>query len=135
MVNLKVFLELLYLGASLKPNLSLADVKWYHESSNDLFAATMRMKRFQFISCFIEFDVRETREERWKHDKFALMRYIFDEVNCKVARGRNPSSFLAIAETFYPYRGHISFKKYNPSKPDKYGLLSRSFCGGSVPYT
>ena len=45
----------------------------------------MSMKHFQFISRFTEFDVRETREERWKHDKFACMRYIFDEPNCKFA--------------------------------------------------
>ena len=80
-VDLKAFLGLLYLQALLKSNLSLADVIWYHEYSNDLFAATMSMKCFQFIKCFIEFDVKETREEHWKHDKFACMRYIFDEVN------------------------------------------------------
>ena len=44
------------------------------------------MKRFQFISCVIEFDLKKTCEERWKHDKFACMRYIFDEANCKFAK-------------------------------------------------
>ena len=76
MVELKAFFGLLYLRASLKSNLALADVIWYQESSNDLFAATMSMKRFQFISRFIEFDVRKTCEEYWKHDKLACMRYI-----------------------------------------------------------
>ena len=76
MVELKAFFGLLYLRASLKSNLYLADVIWYHESSNDLFAATMSMKRFQFISRFIEFDVSKTCEERWKHNKFSSMRYI-----------------------------------------------------------
>ena len=93
------------------------------------------MKRFQFISCFIEFDVRETCEERWKRDKFACMRYLFDEVNCKFAKGRNPSPFLVIDEMLYPYRGHLSFKQYNLSKPAKYGLLYCSICDASVPYT
>ena len=60
-VELKVFFELLYLRASLKSDLPLADVMWYQESSsNYLFATTMSMKRFQFISRFIEFDVRKT---------------------------------------------------------------------------
>ena len=77
MAELKAFFGLLYLWASLKSNLSLADVIWYHESSNDLFVATMSMKRFQFIGRFIEFDVIKTREERWKHNKFASMRYIW----------------------------------------------------------
>ena len=53
--------------------------------SRCIFAATMSMKHFQLISAFLEFDVRKTREERWKHDKFACMSYIFDKVNCKFA--------------------------------------------------
>ena len=92
----------------------------------------MSMKRFQFICRFIEFDVREAHEERWKHDKFACMRYIFDKVNCKFAKDRNLSPFLAIDETLCPYRGQITFKQYNLSKPANYGLLHRSLC---VPYT
>ena len=95
----------------------------------------MSMKLFQFISCFIKFDVRKTREERWKHDKFACMRNIFYKVNCKFAKVRNPSPFLAIDETLYLYRGHISFKQYNPSKRTKYGLWHHSLCDASVPYT
>ena len=63
------------------------------------------------------------------------MRYIFDEVNSKYAKGQNPSPFLAIDETLYPYRGHVSFKQYNLSKPAKYGLLYRSLCHANVPYT
>ena len=67
------------------------------------FAAAMSMKGFQFISRFVEFDVKKTREERWKPDKFACMRYIFDEVNCKFVKGQNQSLFLVIDETLYPY--------------------------------
>ena len=92
-----------------------------------VFAAAMSMKRFQFISRFIEFDVKKTCEERWKPDKFACMRYIFDEVNCKFVKGQNQSLFLVIDETLYPYRGHKSFKQYNPSKPAR-----MDFC--TAPY-
>ena len=53
--------------------------------SRCFFAATMSMKHFQLISAFLEFDVRKTREERWKHDEFGCMSYIFDKVNCKFA--------------------------------------------------
>ena len=59
MVELKAFFGLLYLRALLKSNLFLADVICYHELSNDLFVATLNMKRFRFISHFIEFDVRK----------------------------------------------------------------------------
>ena len=62
------------------------------------------------------------------------MRYIFDEVNCKFAEGWNTILFQAINETLYPYRGHISFKQYNLSKPAKHGLLYCSLCDASAPY-
>ena len=45
-----------------------------------------------------------------------------------------PSAFLALEETFYPYRGHIGFKQYNPNKPAKYGFIYRSLCDASVSY-
>ena len=35
----------------------------------------------------------------------------------------------------YPYRWRIGMKQYNPSKPEKYGLLYRSLCDAKVPYT
>ena len=41
---------------------------------------------------------------------------------------KNSFPLLAIAETLYHYRGCISFKHYNPSKPVKYGLLPRNLC-------
>ena len=84
--------------------------------SRSFFAATMSMKHFQVISAFLEFDVRKTRVERWKHDKFACMRYIFDKFNCKFAKGQNPNLLVATDEMLCPYKGHISFKQYNSSK-------------------
>ena len=38
-------------------------------------------------------------------------------------------------ETLYPYRGHINYKQYNPSKPAKYGMLYHFLCDLSVQYT
>ena len=51
------------------------------------------------------------------------------------ARARIPSPYTSIDETLYPYRGRIGMKQYNPSKPSKYGLLYRSICDASLPYT
>ena len=48
---------------------------------------------------------------------------------------RNPSEYLSIDETLYPYRGNVKFRQYNPSKPARYGLLYRSISDSRVPYT
>ena len=48
---------------------------------------------------------------------------------------RSSSSYLAIDETLYQYRGSVGIEQHNPSKPAKYGLLYRSLCEAVVTYT
>ena len=87
----------------------------------------MTEKRFKFLSGMITFDDRKTREGRWKLDKFTAMRIFFEEINQRNGKMRFPTSYLAIDETLYPYRGRIGMNQYNPSKPAKYGLLVQKF--------
>ena len=47
LAEMKAWFGLLYLRAALKLNTTDTDV-WYHESSNDIFSATMQRKRFTF---------------------------------------------------------------------------------------
>ena len=108
---------------------------WHHETANNFFEATMPLNRFVLISRFITFDEKSTRAERWRYDKFACMRSFFESFNKNISKFRYPSSYLAVDETLYSYRGRIGFKQYNPSKPVKHGLLYRSLCDATVPYT
>ena len=135
LVEMKAWFGLLYLRGALKLNTSHVDNVWYHESSNDIFAATMQRKRFTFLTRMVQFDDCDTRGERWKQDKFAAFREFFETVNRRFLKRRKPSEHTAIDETLYSYRGRISFKQYNPSKPAKYGLLFRSLCDSTVQYT
>ena len=82
--NWKNFFGFLYLRALRNSNLSLE----YYMVSRIFQRSFCRThehevpsiyQSFYWVSCW------ETREERWKHDKFACMRYIFDEPNCKFA--------------------------------------------------
>ena len=63
------------------------------------------------------------------------MRELFEEMNERNARMTHPSPLLVIDETLYSYHRHIGFKQYNPNKPAEYGLLYRSLCDSSIPYT
>ena len=90
----------------------------------------MTLNRFSFITRFLQFNDRSTREEYKKYDKTACFR-----VNENNAKAGYPSPYLAIDETLYPYREHINFKQYNPSEPAKYGILYCSLCDWSVQYT
>ena len=61
---MKVFIGIFYIRAALKVNFHNSNQIWYHESSNDLLTATLSLKRFQFLTRFIEFDDKASREER-----------------------------------------------------------------------
>ena len=74
-------------------------------------------------------------ERKWQSDRFAAFREFLEDFNERCARMRNPSEYLSIDETLYPYRGNVKFRQYNPSKPARYGLLYRSISDSRVPYT
>ena len=133
--ELHAFFGIMYLRCALKLNLFSRRNIWYHESAHDIFAATMQENRFAFLSCMIVFDNKATRSERWKFDKYTAFRDFFEAVNINNAKWRNPSFYLAIDETLYPYRGKIGLKMYMPNKPCTYGLLYRSLCDALVPYS
>ena len=70
-MDIRAFLGILYLRAALRVGLMNTSTTWHHESSDDLFSATMSHGRFKFISCFITFDDKASRTESWKTDTFA----------------------------------------------------------------
>ena len=131
----RALLGLFYLHGALKLNLRKTNDVFYHKSSNDVFSATMNVKRFQFLCRFLAFDDFTTRRERWQSDRFAAFREFLEDFSERCARMRNPSEYLSIDETLYPYRGNVKFRQYNPSKPARYGLLYRSISDSRVPYT
>ena len=120
-IDIRAYLGILYLRAAFRVNQMNSSTIWHHESLNDLFSATMSNSRFKSISRFITFDDKSSRADRWKTDKFACMRNLFEMMNIRNTKCRYPSPMLSIDETLYPYREAIGFKQYNPSKPAKYG--------------
>ena len=91
--------------------------------------------RFRFINGHLRFDDAATRAERWRHDRFAAIREIFEKFFTQCARIVAPDDYLSLDETLYPTRGNISFRQYNKNKPAKYGLLFRSISSARMPYT
>ena len=62
---MKGFIGIFYIRATLKVNIHNSNRIWYHKSSNDVFAPTMSLNRFDFLTRFIEFYDKASREERW----------------------------------------------------------------------
>lgn len=100
-----------------------------------IFGAIMSRNRFSFIRANLGFDDETTRDERWKHDRFAAIRDIFEAFNYECMTCLVPGEYLSLDETLYPMRTQISFKQYNPNKPAKYGLLIKAINAAQYPYT
>ena len=98
-----------------------------------IFSASMSFNRLVFIKAMISSDNANTRQERWRSDRFAAFREIFEEVNKCCAKIMSPDDYIAIDETLYPTRSGISFKTYNKDKPTKYGLNFRSLGSSRRP--
>eukprot|EP00112_Aurelia_sp_Birch-Aquarium-sp1_P020887 Seg549.6 transcript_id=Seg549.6/GoldUCD/mRNA.D3Y31 product="PiggyBac transposable element-derived protein 4" protein_id=Seg549.6/GoldUCD/D3Y31 len=134
-IEMHAYLGLWMVRGVLHQNLDNTPALWFHESSNQIYQATMSRNRFVFLTNALSFDDAPTRQERWLHDRAAAIRDFFEQFNNNCARMRIQSEYLAIDETLYPYRGNIGFRQYNPSKPAKYGLLYRSISDSRVRYT
>ena len=135
MTEVRAVFGIMYLRAAKHLNLQETVDVFHHESALDIFQSTMSINRFKFLVRMFSFDDNSTRKERWTTDKYAAFRDFFELMNKNNATSRIPSPYTSIDETLYPYRGHIGLKQYNPSKPAKYGLLYRSLCDASIPYT
>ena len=87
-----------------------------------IFSASMSFNRLVFIKAMISFDDANTRQKRWRTERFAAFREIFEEFNKCCTKSMSPDDNIAIDETLYPTRGGISFNTYNKDKSAKYGL-------------
>ena len=126
LTEMKDWFGLLYFCAALKLNKTDTEIVWCHESSNDIFSATMQRKKLIFLARVVPFNDAETCKEWWNHDKFeAAFRKFFEAANHNFLKLQKPSPRMVIVETLYSFCGRISFQQYNLSRHVKYSSLSK----------
>ena len=133
--ELTAFIGLLYARGLLQMSNQRYSYLFHEFIGHPVFGATMSCRRFAFLNSNIRFDNVDTRQERFPQDRFTAMRDLFEEFNNRCSLVLQPDDFLAIDETLYGCRNQISFKQYNSSKPQKYGLLFKSVNAVSYPFT
>ena len=106
-----------------------------HDHGIPIFGATMSILRFLFIMRYFSFDDVNTREQRWKNDRFAALRQVFEMCNKNFGEALVPVDYISLDEILYSARTQVSFKQYNPDKPAKYGVLFKSLNSARYPYT
>ena len=129
------FIGLLYLRGLAR--MCNHDVKYLYSAlmGPQRFGATMSKNRFQFLYACISFDDLSTRQARWKHDRFAAIRELFEIFGENCCKHVIPDEYLSLDKTLYPMRTSIGFKQFIPSKPAKYNLLFKSINAVRCSYT
>ena len=112
--------------------------QWNYWSAKKVWKShppTMTKNRFCFLNRHITLDEIETRDERWKLDRFTAVRDIFERFNTNCGTALQMGEYGAIDECQYATRMQVSFKTYNPSKPAKYGILLKCINEVKMPFT
>lgn len=120
--ELEAFIGLLFLrGAMNARNFPIKDM-WSTRYGCDAFRKTMTRDRFIEIKKYIRFDIRSTRSERLKDDKFCLMSFVLSRFVANSQRSYIPEESLTIDGQLFPTKARCRFTQYMPNKPDKFGI-------------
>ena len=107
LIKLKALIGLLYLRGALQLNIFKTRDIFFHESSHEIFTATISYNRFAFLIRFLEFDDKETWRQQWREDKFVAIREFFMKMNENNGRCHNLSPYVSVDETLYKGKGRI----------------------------
>ncbi|XP_024151020.1 piggyBac transposable element-derived protein 4-like [Oryzias melastigma] len=134
LVDLQAYIGLLILAGVYRSNDEATKSLWDEESGRPIFRATMSLQQFHVISRIIRFDNRDTRSIRWRNDKLAAIRNIWDKWVERLPLMYNPGPEVTVDERLVTFRGRSSFKVYIPSKPGKYGIKIWAACDAKSSY-
>lgn len=135
MEHLHAFLGLLILRGVLRGNHEKVQDLWKNDQfSRPIFKAVMSRTMFLELLRIVSFDEKATRDERRVYDKLTAVRDMWEAFNKRLSAMWEPSSHVTIDEQLITFRGRVTFRIYNKSKPGRYGMLIRWICDSSYRY-
>lgn len=103
-----------------------------HVTSTPFFGDTMPRDRFMLLLSFIHLNDNNSeldipRGEEGHNPLFKLGR-LYQNILYRFQQHYYPHQSVCIDECMVPWRGNLSFKTYNPDKPNKYGMNGYTIC-------
>lgn len=156
-IELRAYIGLLYIAGLMKSGHLPTTVLWSKKFGPVAFRNTMNKNRFEFLTRCLRFDNRNDRIYKKVSkkitikgkgrtqipkvkitkvyaDKFCPFREVWEMFNRNCRRSYRPSNRLTVDETVLGFDGRVSFKKYNPNKPDRRGMEIQTLCDSSTAY-
>lgn len=120
--ELDAFIAILYArGVYGAKNLPVSSF-WNKTWGPPFFSDTICRNRFQEILRFLRFDIKTTRSERLKNDKFALASNLWNAFIENSAACYRPRENLTVDEQLLASKARCPFTQYIANKPDKFGI-------------
>ena len=101
-VEMKTFIGFFFYRGLYGMNNHRVNILFSDAHGPPVFSATMPRMRFDFLLAHICFDDINDRDERWKHDRFAAIREIFERCNDNFGKALVPEDYLSLDETLSP---------------------------------
>ena len=127
-----------YIGLVMLMGINRLPAMKMHWMSSPYFATsafihTMTHKRFMEIGRhFHAYDRRAVPETN--KDRLIWVRPVMEYLQKRFRTFYIPDRELSLDEGVLPYKGRLSFKTYNPNKPDKYGIKLYILCESNSGY-
>ncbi|CAJ1081215.1 LOW QUALITY PROTEIN: piggyBac transposable element-derived protein 3-like [Xyrichtys novacula] len=118
----QAFLGLLILSGLFRSKGESTASLWGPKNGRAIFGATMTRNRFHQIMNAVRFDDKEQRRARFRDDRLAPIRSLWDMWRVRLSLLYNTGSDVTIDEQLVPFKGRCKFRQYMPKKPAKYGL-------------
>ena len=134
-LEVRALLGLIYFRGLYKLNHYSIDHIFSKEMGIPIFTATMSRQGMKFLLSCVTFDDPNERAERWRTNRFAAARPLYEFFNSNCSKYHYPSEYLTIDETLYPMRHQIALRQYKPNKPHRYGSLVKSLNDAELPFT
>jgi len=119
--ELKAFLGILYVRGATESKGMEVDVMWSEKYEHPFFKNVMPRNRFREIMRFLRFDLKSTRAERLKDDKYGMLSEVFYRFISNAQSLYVPGPFISVDEQLFPSKERFRFTQFVASKPDKYG--------------
>lgn len=122
MEELDAFISCLYARGIYGAKNFPVDQLWNKTWGPNFFCETMSRDKFNQIKRFIRFDLKSTRRDRQKSDKFAAVSEVWNKFVSNCIMCYKPGANITIDEQLFPTKARCPFTQYMSNKPDKFGI-------------
>ncbi|XP_019220611.1 piggyBac transposable element-derived protein 3 [Oreochromis niloticus] len=133
-VEMRAYIGILILAGVYRSRREASRGLWADKTGRAIFRATMPLYRYAQISANIRFENKLTLPGRFRNDKLAAFRVLWEKWVARLHLLFNPGVDVCVDEQLVGFKGRCGFRQYMPKKPTKYGIKIWVTCDVATSY-